>query len=241
MTSLELLMYPRRTKYEPELRVKAVKLYLSGLSAIEVEKKLGCTSASVSRWCRLVGGSRSLGEAAKLRKRKYDNEIKEEAVSLYESGLSSTQVEEMLGCCARMVYAWVKEKGISRSISEALKIRGITPPSQKGVKRSLETRLKISGERNHFWRGGVAPLRKRIRMSMKTREWRKAVFDRDNYTCQNCGLRSMAGARLTLNAHHKVPFVELLRKFKIDTFEKAMACKELWELENGVTLCVDCH
>jgi len=150
-------------------------------------------------------------------------------------------IEEISGPSYKMVLTWAKEAGIIRTIGETLKIIGVIPPSQKGVKRSLETRMKISGDRNHFWRGGVAPLRKRIRMSLKTRVWRKAVFERDDYTCQKCGLHSMAGARLRLNAHHRVSFVEILRKFEIDTFEKAMECEELWDLSNGVTLCIDCH
>ena len=37
------------------------------------------------------------------------------------------------------------------------------------------------------------------------------------------------------------PFVEILGKFWVDTFEKAMECEELWNVENGVTLCVGCH
>lgn len=53
-------------------------------------------------------------------------------------------------------------------------------------------------------------------------EWRRQVFERDNYTCQVCGLR---GA--TLNAHHIQGFAEH-ESLRTD-------------VNNGVTLCVDCH
>jgi len=177
----------------------------------------------------------------RYRRTKWSPEVFMECLGLYENNMSPGLIEHVSGPNRRMVTTWAKEAGIARSLSESLKAAGIVPPSQKGVKRSMETRLKISGDRNHFWRGGVAPLRKRIRMSLKTREWRRAVFERDEFTCQKCGRRSMAGARLRLNAHHRVPFVELLRKFGVDTFEKAMACEAIWMVNNGVTLCVDCH
>ena len=54
------------------------------------------------------------------------------------------------------------------------------------------------------------------------RDWRMAVFQRDNFTCQHCGAR---GGRL--NAHHIKPF---------------KAHPELrHDLANGQTLCVPCH
>lgn len=60
------------------------------------------------------------------------------------------------------------------------------------------------------------------RGSALDREWRAAVFARDNYTCQTCGQR---GGRL--NADHIKPF-------------KAYPALRL-ELSNGRTLCVPCH
>jgi hypothetical protein len=53
-------------------------------------------------------------------------------------------------------------------------------------------------------------------------EWRNAVFQRDNYVCQECGNR---GGRL--NAHHKAPY-KLFPELRFET-------------ENGITLCDPCH
>ena len=55
------------------------------------------------------------------------------------------------------------------------------------------------------------------------REWRELVYNRDNYTCQVCSSRG----GITINAHHLFSFNEneLLRT----------------ELDNGVTLCEECH
>jgi 5-methylcytosine-specific restriction endonuclease McrA len=78
------------------------------------------------------------------------------------------------------------------------------------------------GNKCHFWRGGVTPINKKIRMSLDTRIWRESVFQRDNYTCQICKTR---GGKL--QADHIKPF--------------AIFPELRFDLENGRTLCVDCH
>jgi 5-methylcytosine-specific restriction endonuclease McrA len=53
-------------------------------------------------------------------------------------------------------------------------------------------------------------------------QWRKAVKERDNYTCQICG----ATDKMTV-AHHKQPF--------------ALFPELRYETSNGITLCYNCH
>lgn len=96
-----------------------------------------------------------------------------------------------------------------------------------GRKESEETRRKLSilrkGQKSHLWRGGLTEINKLIRGSLEYKLWREAVFKRDNYTCIWCGYD---GGRI-LEADHIKPFAwypEL--RFAID---------------NGRTLCVDCH
>ncbi len=69
---------------------------------------------------------------------------------------------------------------------------------------------------------------KEIRQSIEGRrcveykEWRKAVYERDGYTCQLCGSRGVK-----LNAHHKMQYAHF---------------PELrYAIDNGITLCVPCH
>ena len=72
------------------------------------------------------------------------------------------------------------------------------------------------------WKGGVCSESHKIRNSTEYKEWRKKVFERDNYTCCNCNIRGGF-----LHADHIKPF-----------------CKFIdlrFELENGRTLCVKCH
>lgn len=100
-------------------------------------------------------------------------------------------------------------------------------PWNKGLSRLTDTRLdKIakdrSGDKNWQWAGGISKSHKVSWGSAIHKAWRKAVFERDEYTCQICFKR---GAELQADhikcfAHH--PDIR-------------------YELSNGRTLCKSCH
>lgn len=69
---------------------------------------------------------------------------------------------------------------------------------------------------------GLTPISMRIRKSKEYIKWYKNIFRRDQYTCQICG--EVGG---TLNAHH-------IRKF-------SKYIEHRFELNNGITLCKNCH
>lgn len=92
----------------------------------------------------------------------------------------------------------------------------------KSMKGVVPKNMFEPGEKNINWKGGISTLSMKIRQSKSYREWRRAVLERDNYTCQMCGRKYSK-----LNAHHKIPFSES-RLNRLD-------------LDNGITLCVDCH
>lgn len=106
---------------------------------------------------------------------------------------------------------------------------------------SKETKKKMSlerrGEKNPAWKNGISQLEARIRRSFKYRQWRSDVFTRDNFTCQECG-DDRGG---NLEAHHIDQFSEIIKRNKIKTYEQALACEELWNINNGLTLCKKCH
>lgn len=79
-----------------------------------------------------------------------------------------------------------------------------------------------SGENHHNWKGGITPIKMKVRNSTSYGEWRTAVFERDDYTCQCCGARG-----IKLNSHHIYSFAnnESLRL----------------DVTNGITLCEQCH
>lgn len=87
---------------------------------------------------------------------------------------------------------------------------------------SLKLGLK-RGANSGSWKGGITPINLQIRHSTEYKLWRKAVFERDDYTCQCCFKRG----GIILNADHIKPF----SKFPDIRFD----------INNGRTLCVPCH
>jgi len=102
-----------------------------------------------------------------------------------------------------------------------------------GKEYSLDTRKKISlakkGNKSHFWKGGISTDNEKFRRSAIYKIWRKAVFERDNYTCVFCRKKFIKGVTgdIELNADHIKPFAHYP--------ELRLA------IDNGRTLCVDCH
>ena len=84
-----------------------------------------------------------------------------------------------------------------------------------------------SGSVSNFWKGGVNTENAKIRNSLEYKLWRKSVFERDNYTCIWCGIRSGNGKAVILNADHIKPFA-LIPELRL-------------AIDNGRTLCRDCH
>lgn len=110
---------------------------------------------------------------------------------------------------------------------------------QKGHKGYLKHPNKTSfgfGKDNPNWCGGKLSFYQKIRKCLKYKIWRFDIFTRDDFTCQKCGIR---GGKI--EAHHKEPFIVILKKNKIKTLEGALNCEELWNLNNGETLCGKCH
>ena len=81
----------------------------------------------------------------------------------------------------------------------------------------------------------LAKLRQRIMQMAEYTEWRLVCFRRDNFTCQECG------SLRPLEVHHKTSYAELKKRYKFNSPETARMCKELWDIDNGITLCRSCH
>lgn len=80
----------------------------------------------------------------------------------------------------------------------------------------------VSGEKNHNWRGGVTKEHEKIRKSLEYKLWRKAVFERDDYTCVQCNARGV-----WIEADH-------IKQF-------AYYPELRFDIDNGRTLCKPCH
>lgn len=93
----------------------------------------------------------------------------------------------------------------------------------------------LRGELNHSWKGGITPFIKAVRLCGDYYRWKNKVLERDSFKCQSCG-----GDNL-LVVHHKNPLIKIVNVNGIENLEQARGCSELWDIDNGITLCSECH
>jgi 5-methylcytosine-specific restriction endonuclease McrA len=118
-----------------------------------------------------------------------------------------------------------------------------------GYKHTEETKKKMHGKRNSYVRHKIhllteksrTEINKRVRCSDIYKQWRQAIFIRDNFTCQDC--RQVGGY---FEAHHKKALSILIKEAKkylplLDLYEACLMYIPLWDLNNGITLCKKCH
>jgi hypothetical protein len=104
-------------------------------------------------------------------------------------------------------------------------------------KVSLFKKGSWTGEKNPQWKGGITSLVMQIRTCFQYRQWRSDVFTRDEFTCKHCGYKKGK----SLNAHHVKSQSSIIAENNIKIFEDAIKCEELWNINNGITLCKQCH
>ena len=113
-----------------------------------------------------------------------------------------------------------------REIGQKIRLTAIGNKYSEGRILSKESRMKMSATKQKIpieqWNGFKTPINRMIYASINFKQWRKMIFERDKYTCQECSQIGME-----LRAHHIKPFAKypLLR----------------FDVNNGITLCLSCH
>ena len=88
---------------------------------------------------------------------------------------------------------------------------------------SKECRSQDSCGENHWnWKGGITSENRKQRQSKEYNDWRKAVYKRDYWTCQDCKIKQKHPI-----AHH----LKTWNEYPEERFNK----------DNGITLCRSCH
>ncbi len=158
----------------------------------------------------------------------------EKAATYYLSGLNCEQVAKELGCGRQAISNLMQKLELTKPATErnAKYWLGKKRPDTAilnrerllGSKHSINTRYKMSVSHQKRLAALVRkePENRRIRKSIDYKLWRERVFQRDNYTCQECYVRGGE-----LNADHIKPF--------------ALYPELRFDISNGKTLCVPCH
>ena len=193
------------------------------------------------------------------KKKMFSEEEINEIISTYLSGKSCPETGKIFGVSGSSIHYILKKHNIPRrsvSVGNAIKweddwFRENQIKKKKGKPsgaagktwklNSIKKSPNIKGENNPNWKGGKTKLSSKIRSSAEYSYWRKEVYERDYYTCQNCGRRNKKGDKVIIEADHIYPFYKILDDFNITSIEESISCEKLWNIDNGRTLCRECH
>jgi len=133
---------------------------------------------------------------------------------------------------------WSKTSKRADVLSKVVKclIPGRNKPHTEETKKKIsETKKGVSvwggsretpwmeGKNNPNWKGGISDKISHIRKSKKYKDWAKAVYKRDYWTCQGCGKK----CGKDIIAHHLKAFAD---------YEDLR-----FDIDNGITVCRSCH
>lgn len=125
--------------------------------------------------------------------------------------------------CADCFKIYRKSDEFRQKHSQATKQAMAKPENRKRFEKGIQKRVLNTpkGENSPLWKGGKVLQSQTARRSQEYVTWRKQVFKRDNYTCQDCG------SKKNLHAHHIKYFADYP--------------KLRFEVSNGKVVCNKCH
>jgi hypothetical protein len=120
----------------------------------------------------------------------------------------------------------IKKSPIVKGNTLATHLKGKKRPEfseewRNNMKVSRRKSDKVRGENHWNWKGGLTESSHAVRTSIEYKEWRMAVFQRDNFTCINCGHKGH-----DIIADHIKPFY-FFPELRLN-------------VDNGRTLCKEC-
>lgn len=122
---------------------------------------------------------------------------------------------------------------VREKVSKSLTGRKLKNTTKLKLKNQQHKRIK-EGKHN-FWKGGISKYYQLLNHALRNSQWddwREKVFERDEYTCQECGLHSGNGKAVKLHPHHIHYVKKCVDENKLDL---------IYDIDNGVTLCEECH
>ncbi|MGB7923429.1 MAG: HNH endonuclease signature motif containing protein [Pyrinomonadaceae bacterium] len=195
-----------------------------------------------------------------MRRTKITTEKVNSFIEMYvKQHLSTTEIALHCGVSSRTVSKHLKLNNIIlRSIAEGNSIKWTNeafrnnqvqkrlgkPSGAQGKRWTYDRVIKrpnLQGSKSHFWKGGVTGISRQIRNSVEYKQWRKQVLRRDSFTCVQCRRPRTKGHRYIIHVDHIIPLSEIIKRDEIKTLEDALQCSLVMDINNGRTLCIDCH
>ena len=134
---------------------------------------------------------------------------------------SAEQIAKENGCGTNNILYWLKKHNIPRrSTTEVRKIKFW------GLSGKNNPMFGKKGELSPNWKGGITAERQAFYSSKKWKEVCSYVWNRDEATCQRCGLRKTDNPQKSFHIHH-------IKSFKYKDLRA--------EPTNLILLCEDCH
>lgn len=183
-------------------------------------------------FCKSCGIKKSFKSRSAVGLKTIDN--MNQVIKEYKSGRSLKSLGEQYGVNAMTIRTKIISHGAkTRTCAEANKITYYKHNTIAIARQKIQEMCKTGEfQRNRSamlqgipikeWKGFTTPENKRLVASPEYRQWQKAVFSRDNNTCQLCGTMYCPIA-----AHH--------------IYMKAKYPDKVLDIDNGITLCEECH
>ena len=132
--------------------------------------------------------------------------------------------------CSKKCHSLSKQGKKPPNLEQLLELNRLRSQERKGKTleelygeiKAKEILRKMSGENSGSWKDGITPKNKQIWRSEEMKEWRKQVFEIDDYACRKC--KEKGGK---LHPHH------------IYNFSSHPELR--FVIENGITFCRKCH
>lgn len=106
-------------------------------------------------------------------------------------------------------------------------------------------RCANKGSNNPRYIDGRTRFERSLRNLREYKAWKEEVLKRDEGICQKCGINEF------IEVHHRISFSSICNEF-IDAYNQLKLKEDkkgelvkwyypLWDVDNGITLCVNCH
>jgi len=190
-----------------------IPMYLSGNTIRKCAFEAGCSYRQMRDFLLSLGLVRSKSEAFKLKDFSYYKGKHFSPATEFKCGTSvSPETQFKLGDIPiSKGKTYVELYGEEKAAELKTRLR--------------DSRLSIPKEKHPRWKGGVCV---RSTVAEEYKNWRKAVFERDSFICQNSDCEFCKNKRgVILHAHHIKPYADFV---------------ELrYNVNNGITYCKDFH